>query len=90
MVNVHVAVVGALARHVDHVLDAVDLFFDRCGHRLGNCLGVGTCVTAAFTVTVGGAISGYCAIGSVKIAIAPTMIVTIDRTPAKTGRSIKK
>ena len=44
----------------------------------------------ARTVTVGGAISGYCAIGSVKIAMAPTITVTMERTAAKTGRSMKK
>jgi len=45
---------------------------------------------SAKTVTVGGAISGYCEIGSVKHEIAPTTTVTIDSTIAKTGRSIKK
>jgi hypothetical protein len=40
--------------------------------------------------TVGGAISGYCEIGSVNIAIAPTRMVTIEMTAAKTGRSMKK
>src|SRR5260370_39963928 len=39
---------------------------------------------------VGGAICGYWAIGSVNTAIAPAMIHTIERTIAKTGRSIKK
>ena len=35
------AVVGALRRHVEHVLDAVDLLLDRRGHRVGHHLGVG-------------------------------------------------
>ncbi len=36
-----VAVVGALRRHVQHVLDAVDLLLDRRGHGVGHGLGVG-------------------------------------------------
>src|SRR5438552_19175052 len=39
---------------------------------------------------VGGAISGYCAIGSVESAITPTSVITMLITPAKIGRSIKK
>src|SRR5437773_8447792 len=39
---------------------------------------------------VGGAISGYCAIGSVESAITPTSVMTMLMTPAKIGRSIKK
>src|SRR5256885_6119625 len=44
----------------------------------------------ALTTTVGGTISGNCAIGSWKMASPPTMTMTIDRTAAKIGRSIKK
>jgi hypothetical protein len=39
---------------------------------------------------VGGAISGYCAIGSVNSAMAPTSVMTMLITPAKIGRSMKK
>src|ERR1700730_12213375 len=39
---------------------------------------------------VGGAISGYCAIGSVESAITPTSVITMLITPAKIGRSMKK
>src|SRR5438067_11332598 len=39
---------------------------------------------------VGGAISGYCAIGSVESAITPTSVMTMLMTPAKIGRSMKK
>src|ERR1700680_1518684 len=39
---------------------------------------------------VGGAISGYCAIGRVESAIKPTSVITILITPAKIGRSMKK
>src|SRR6184192_1720212 len=39
---------------------------------------------------VGGAISGYCAIGSVESAMTPTSVMTMLITPAKIGRSIKK
>jgi len=42
------------------------------------------------TVTVGGAISGYWAIGRNAAAIPPPMMVTTDSTMAKTGRSMKK
>ena len=40
-VEEHLAVVGAARRHVDHVLDAVDLLFDRRGDGVGHDLGVG-------------------------------------------------
>src|SRR5438046_2693366 len=39
---------------------------------------------------VGGAIWGYCAIGSVESAMTPTSVITMLITPAKIGRSIKK
>ena len=39
---------------------------------------------------VGGAISGYCATGSVKYAAAPRSTIRIDRTVAKIGRSMQK
>src|SRR5206468_6324229 len=39
---------------------------------------------------VGGAMSGYCAMGSVESAITPTSVMTILITPAKIGRSMKK
>src|SRR6478735_8662750 len=39
---------------------------------------------------VGGAISGYCAMGSVESAITPTSVMTMLITPAKIGRSMKK
>src|SRR5712691_10998608 len=39
---------------------------------------------------VGGAISGYCAIGSVESAMTPTSVMTMLITPAKIGRSMKK
>src|SRR2546430_1088593 len=39
---------------------------------------------------VGGAISGYWAIGSVESAITPTSVMTMLMTPAKIGRSMKK
>src|SRR5688572_7520749 len=44
----------------------------------------------ARTVTTGGAISGYCAIGSTRIAASPAMTMKIESTAAKIGRSIKK
>src|SRR5436190_3364265 len=39
---------------------------------------------------VGGAISGYCAMGSVVSAMTPTSVMTMLMTPAKVGRSMKK
>ena len=57
------AVVGALRRHVHHVLDAVDLLLDRRGHGLGDHLGAGAGILAV-TDTFGGEIGGYIAIGS--------------------------
>src|SRR4051794_16564769 len=39
---------------------------------------------------VGGAIWGYCAMGSVESAMTPTSVITMLITPAKIGRSIKK
>src|SRR5436309_3492761 len=44
----------------------------------------------ATTLTTGGAISGYWAIGSVRIADRPAMTKKIDSTAAKMGRSMKK
>ena len=42
------------------------------------------------TCTVGGATGGYCAIGSVNRAIAPSSTISSYRTDAKIGRRIKK
>src|SRR6266853_2872421 len=44
----------------------------------------------ARTTTVGGAISGYCAIGNWNTAIPPTSTMTMERTAAKIGRRMKK
>src|SRR5436190_24013607 len=44
----------------------------------------------ARTTIVGGTTSGYSLIGSFHIAIKPTMKMTIESTPAKIGRRIKK
>jgi hypothetical protein len=49
-------------------------------------LAPGYCVE---TSTVGGAISGYCVIGSTRAAIPPASTITSERTVAKIGRSIK-
>ena len=42
------------------------------------------------TCTLGGAISGYCAIGRPMRAIVPISTMRMDRTDAKIGRSMKK
>src|SRR5262249_5478060 len=44
----------------------------------------------AATSTVGGAISGYWAMGSVNRAMPPPRTMTIDNTEAKIGRLMKK
>ena len=44
----------------------------------------------AETCTVGGATSGYWAIGNCVTATTPTITITIDSTVAKIGRSMKK
>src|SRR4051794_39599594 len=43
----------------------------------------------AETSTVGGVMSGYCAIGNVNNAIVPPRTMTIDSTDAKIGRLMK-
>src|SRR5262245_5394124 len=42
------------------------------------------------TITVGGAIWGYMAMGRAQSAIPPASVIAIDRTVAKIGRSMKK
>src|SRR5258708_17555144 len=44
----------------------------------------------AVTVTTGGAISGYCAIGRLRIAASPAITMKSDSTAAKMGRSMKR
>src|SRR6266550_61652 len=44
----------------------------------------------ARTTTVGGAISGYCAMGNWNTAIPPTSTMTMESTAAKIGRRMKK
>src|SRR5258705_13545501 len=44
----------------------------------------------ALTVTTGGAISGYCEIGRLRIAERPASTRNTEITAAKIGRSIKK
>src|SRR5437764_13522729 len=43
----------------------------------------------AETSTVGGVMSGYCAMGKVQPAMLPASTVTIDSTEAKIGRLMK-
>src|SRR5512134_392531 len=44
----------------------------------------------AVTLTVGGAIGGYCSTGSPTRAATPASVTTIDRTLAKIGRRMQK
>ena len=52
--------------------------------------GIGAAGQIAALVTTGGEISGYCAIGSTRIADSPARMMKIERTAAKIGRSTKK
>ncbi len=65
------------------------------------CCSIGEATDSATTVAsapgywhctwiVGGVICGYCARGSVKTAMPPASVTTIDSTLAKIGRSMKK
>src|SRR4051794_22033675 len=65
------------------------------------CCSIGAAIDSATTLAsapgywhmtwiVGGVICGYCAIGSVKTAMPPVSVMTIDNTLAKIGRSMKK
>ena len=74
--------------HVEHALDAVDRVLDRRGDGLLDDLRRGARIEAV-TVTTGGAISGYCAIGRFRIAARPAMTIKTERTAAKIGRSMK-
>jgi hypothetical protein len=89
-VEQQVPVARALRRHVEHVLDAIDLLLDRRRHRSPRPPSRSRRGSSPVTWIVGGAISGYCAIGSVHSAMAPTSVITIEMTPAKIGRSMKK
>ncbi len=44
----------------------------------------------AETMTCGGTISGYCAMGSVRMAMNPASMITMEITHAKMGRCMKK
>src|SRR4249920_1242974 len=44
----------------------------------------------AVTLTTGGAISGYCAIGNERVADRPAITMKMASTAAKIGRSMKK
>jgi hypothetical protein len=41
------------------------------------------------TETVGGVISGYCAIGNCVTATPPASVITMEMTDARIGRSMK-
>ena len=60
----HLPVGRALRRHVEHVLDAVDLLLDRRRDGLGDDLGRRAGIATPCTTIVGGTTSGYCATGS--------------------------
>ena len=57
------AVGGRVRRHVEHVLDAVDLLLDRRHHGRGDDRRRWRPDTGPVTLMIGGAISGYCATG---------------------------
>jgi hypothetical protein len=87
--NAEASVSGRVRRHVEHVLDAVDLLLDRSDHGRGDHLRAGAGILAG-DVDDRRAISGYCAIGRRKNETAPEITNVIETTQAKIGRSMKK
>ena len=63
---------------------------ERRGDGLLEHVGRGAGIHRAHACTTGGAISGYCAIGSARIAARPASTMKIESTAAKIGRSMKK
>ena len=77
-------------RHVQHVLDAVDLLLDRRGDGVGDRLGVGAGVVGGDDDGGRRDLRDTARSAASKIDSAPTITVTIEITAAKTGRSMKK
>ena len=78
------AVAGGLGEHVEHVLGAVDLLFQRRRDRLGDRLGFAP-GNWAVTTTVAGTTSGYSEIGSWKIEISPARKNEEGNDPGEDG-----
>ena len=76
--------VGRRARaEIDQVLDAGELLLDRRGDGLARAFPRWRPGSVAVIVTVGGAISGYCATGSTCEATRPASVMMIAMTPGE-------
>jgi len=85
------AVVRAGRRHVKHVLPTpLTCCSMGAAHRVGNPHSRWPRDTYTRRWTVGGVISGYWATGSTKRDTMPAIVITIDSTAAKIGRSMKR
>ena len=82
------AVAGGLARHIEHVLDAVDLLLKRCRYRFCNDVGRGAGVNGR-DLNCGGYYVGYWAKGSDTSAPKPMSTMKRLTTVARIGRSMK-
>ena len=63
---------------------------DSCGELLDEWKNDGRIESIPLTLTVGGAIGGYCSTGRPTRAARPASVTTIDRTLAKIGRRMQK
>ena len=84
------AVVGALRRHVHHVLDAVDLLLDRGGHGVGDHLGVGAGIVGRDLDRRRRDLRDTGPPAACRRRCPPASVMMIDSTEAKIGRSMKK
>ena len=83
------AAVRAGRGHVEHALDAVDGLLERRGDRRFNRLGVRARVDGDHTDTVGGATSGYWAIGMTGSPARRRARSPASRRVARIGRRMK-
>ena len=83
------AVIGIGRLHIEHVVHAVHLLFERRGDRLLNRDGIRACVVCRDD-DLRRHDSGNCASGNPNIAMRPPITVTIAITIATIGRLMKK
>ena len=86
----HRAVARRIGRHVEHVLDAVDLLLERRGHGRGDGFGIGARIGGAHDDGRRGDLRILRGRQAACRRCTPTISSTIDRTDAKIGRSTKK
>ena len=89
-VEVHLPVVRALRRHVEHPLDAVDFLLDGRGHGVGHGLGVGAGIGRRDLHGRAARLRDTGRSATAMSATPPTITITIESTVAKIGRSMKK